>query len=274
MHDSAAAEDSVTCRSMPSAPRSTTPYERMVRWWRYLYRTPLLLWHLLIHLPITLLLIGLGRGGPLSHAMVRWWSGGLLRVFGMRIERVGTPLPGGTLFVANHVSWVDIVVLHSQHMMGFIAKAEIRRWPLVGWITTHAETLFLERGNGDSLGRVMVEMVRRLRAGRAVAAFPEGGTRDGRALGIFHARIFATAVEADAPVQPVAVCYGRQCEAQTIVAFAPRESFPANFLRLLGEPARPVRVCFTPPLKPRDFAGRRGLAEAARAQVLAAMHDA
>lgn len=254
--------------------RRPTALAVSMRAFRYLYRTPLLLWHVLIDLPLTLLLIALGRGGPLSHAMVRWWSGGLLRIFGMRLQREGEPLPGGTLFVANHVSWVDIVALHSQHMMGFIAKSEIRRWPLVGWITTHAETIFLERGNGDSLGRVMEEMVRRLRAGCAVAAFPEGGTRDGRALGPFHARIFATAVEAQAPVQPVALCYGAHAEAQTVVAFAPGESFLGNFLRLLGEPARTVRVCFTAPIDPRQYDGRRAIADTARQQVLRAMGQA
>lgn len=238
---------------------------------RYLYRTPLLLWHLLIDLPLTLLLIALGRGGRLSHAMVRWWSGGLLRIFGMRVQRIGTPLPGGTLFVANHVSWVDIMVLHSQHMMGFIAKSEIRSWPVVGWVTTHAETIFLQRGNGDSLGQVMAEMAQRLRTGRAVAAFPEGGTRDGRALGAFHARIFAAAVDADAPVQPVALCYGVRCEAQPIVAFAPREHFLGNFLRLLGEPSRPVRVCFMPPILPGQCEGRRAIAQTARDRVAQAM---
>lgn len=238
---------------------------------RYLYRVPLFAWHVLVHLPVTLLLIALGRGGRLSHAAVRWWAGGLLRVFGMRVRRIGTPLPGGTLFVANHISWIDIMALHSQHMMGFIAKSEIRRWPVVGWVTTHAETIFLQRGNGDSLGLVMAEMAQRLRAGRAVAAFPEGGTRDGRELGAFHARIFTAAVEANAPVQPVALCYGAHCEAQPIVAFAPREHFIGNLVRLLGEPARPLRVCFMEPIRPEQHEGRRGMARLARERVEQAM---
>ena len=238
---------------------------------RYLYRVPLFAWHVLVHLPVTLLLIALGRSGRLSHAAVRWWAGGLLRVFGMRVRRIGTPLPGGTLFVANHISWIDIMALHSQHMMGFIAKSEIRRWPVVGWVTTHAETIFLQRGNGDSLGLVMAEMAQRLRAGRAVAAFPEGGTRDGRELGAFHARIFTAAVEANAPVQPVALCYGAHCEAQPIVAFAPREHFIGNLVRLLGEPARPLRVCFMEPIRPEQHEGRRGMARLARERVEQAM---
>ena len=244
-----------------------------MRAFRYCYRLPMLAWHALVHLPIVLLLIAIGTigGKQVGHAAIRWWSRGLLRVFGMRVRGVGTPLVGGTMFVANHVSWIDIIALHSQHMMGFIAKAEIRRWPVVGWITSHGETIYLQRGNANSLGDVMAEMSQRLRDGRAVAAFPEGGTRDGRELGAFHARIFTAAVQADASVQPVALCYGERCEAQPIVAFAPRESFMANFVRMLGEPARPARVCFLEPILHTEHAGRRGIAHTARERVAQAM---
>lgn len=242
----------------------------ILRAWRYLYRVPLLAWHVLVHLPILLLLLAVGSRG-VADATLRWWARWFLRIFGMRVRREGTPLAGGTMFVANHVSWVDIVALHSQHMMGFIAKHEIRGWPVIGWLTTHTETIYLRRGNSDSLGGVMEEMANRLRAGRAVAAFPEGGTRDGIALGPFHARIFTAAVAADAPVQPVALCYGRGCEAQSIVAFAPRENFMANLIRLLGEPARPARVCFLEPILHADHDGRRGIAQMARTRIDDAM---
>ncbi len=241
---------------------------------RYVLRLPLLAWHACIHLPIVMLLIGLGRGGPVSHAAVRWFAGSLLWIFGMRLRREGDPLRGGTLFVANHVSWIDIMLLDSQHMMGFIAKSEIRSWPLIGWVVAQAETIFLQRGNGDSLGLVMAEMTQRLREGRAVAVFPEGGTRDGHALGPFHARIFTAAVEAQAPVQPVALCYGERSQAQHVIAFAPRESFVANLFRLLGEPARPVRVCFLAPIHPGEHEGRRGIAHAARARIERALTQA
>jgi len=250
--------------------------EPLLRALRYLLRLPLLAWHLLVHLPITLLLIALGEvgGRRLDHLALRWWASGLMWVFGLRVRREGQPLAGGTLFVANHVSWIDIVALHSQHMMGFIAKSEIRGWPVVGWLTTHAETIFHERGSASSLGGVMGQMAARLRAGRAVAVFPEGGTRDGHALGPFHARIFTAAVEADAPVQPVALCYGEGCEAQAIVAFAKGENFVANFVRLLGEPSRPARVCFLEPIMHADLDGRRGIAQLARARVADAMRAA
>ena len=129
-------------------------------------------------------------------------------------------------------------------------------------------------GKSTLLGAVMGEMSERLRAGRAVAAFPEGGTRDGTALGVFHARIFTAAVAADAPVQPVALCYGVGCEAQAIVAFAPRESFMGTAVRLLGEPARPARVCFLEPILHTEHAGRRGIAHTARERVARAMDEA
>ena len=254
-------------------PATSPAVEFCLRALRYAYRLPFLLWHVFVHLPVVLLLIAIGDDGrrPVGHAAIRWWARGLLRVFGMRVQGIGTPLAGGTLFVANHISWVDIVALHSQHMMGFIAKSEIRAWPVVGWVTSHAETIYLQRGNANSLGDVMAEMSARLRSGRAVAAFPEGGTRDGRELGAFHARIFTAAVDADASVQPVALCYGDGCEAQPIVAFARGESFMGNVARLLGEPARPVRVCFLEPILHAEQAGRRGIAQAARERVEAAM---
>ena len=253
---------------------TTSPaVESALRVLRTLLRLPLLAWHVLLHLPITLLLIAIDTvgGKKVGHAAIRWWAGGLLRVFGMRVRRIGTPLPGGTMFVANHLSWIDIVTLHSQHMMGFIAKAEIRDWPLIGWLAKAGESIFLQRGNPNSLTDVMTEMAARLRDGHAVAAFPEGGTRDGRELGAFHARIFTAAVEADAPVQPVALCFGARCEAQTIVAFAPGESFMGNFIRLLGEPARPVLVCFLEPILHAEHEGRRRIATLARARIEQAM---
>ena len=250
---------------------------RAARAFRYLYRLPFLAWHVVIHLPLAMLmtmpLIGRRRWGQetLEHRVIRLWSAGLLRVFGFRLKRYGTPLPGATMFVANHVSWIDISTLHSQRMMGFVAKREIRSWPLVGWLAQRGDTIFHARGSTESLGGVLHEMLARLRGGRSVGVFPEGGTRGGRALGPFHARIFLAAVEAGVPVQPVALLYGTGGNAQHIVAFQPRESFFANFVRLLGEPARVAEIHFLEPIAPGQAEGRRRIAELARARIARAM---
>src|SRR5688500_12026588 len=254
--------------------------DRLARAWRYAYRTPMLLWHLFVHLPLTMLAltpltrsIDL-RGERFDHRAIRAWSAGMMRVFGFRMRRVGTPVPGATLFVANHVSWIDIVALHSQRMMGLVAKREIAGWPVIGWLAARGETIFHQRGNQESLGGVLHEMLARLRTGHSVGVFPEGRTRDGREVGPFHARIFLAAVEAGVPVQPVALRYGERGCAQHVVAFQHGENFMQNFLRLLGEPARSGEVVFLAPIAPGDAAGRRRIAETARERIVAAMSKA
>ena len=114
-------------------------------------------------------------------------------------------------------------------------------------------------------------MLARLRDGHAVGVFPEGGTRGGGEIGPFHARIFLAAVEAGAPVQPVALVYGEGGSAQRTVAFAPRESFMGNFLRLLGEPPRAAEVHFLEPILAGEAEGRRRIAETARQRIVEAM---
>jgi len=260
--------------SSTGAAARSTPLARALR---YFVRVPMLLWHVVVDLPLVLLLItpltkDLRVGGStLEHRLIRAWSTGLMRVFGFRMRRVGTPLPGAAMFVANHVSWVDITALHSQRMMGFVAKREIRSWPLVGWMATRAQTIFHARGSTESLGGVLHEMLSRLRNGRAVGVFPEGGARGGGEIGPFHARIFMAAVEAGVPVQPVALLYGEGGSAQRLVAFAKGESFLGNFLRLLGEPARVAEVHFLAPIAPDELEGRRRIAELARARIIGAM---
>lgn len=260
---------------MPSPPDSA-----FIRAARYAWRVPLLLWHVFVHLPLVLLLISLPKairlrrlrsGEPFDHWVMRTWQGGLMRVFGYRMRRVGTPLAGAALFVANHVSWLDIVALHSQRMVGFVAKREISRWPVVGRLATRGETIFHQRGDASSLGGVMDEMMARLRDDRQVAVFPEGRTRDGREVGPFHARIFLAAVQTGAPVQPVALRYGRGGDAQTLVAFTPRENFASNLIRLLGERGGVAEVHFLQPITDLDAEGRRSIAQIARSRIAEAM---
>lgn len=257
-----------------AAAPSSAPAARALR---YLVRVPMLAWHLMVHLPLVLLLIspltaGVTLGSErLEHRAIRVWSQGLMWIFGFRLRRIGTPVQGAAMFVANHVSWVDIQALHSQRMMGFVAKREISSWPLVGWLARRGETIFHSRGSAESLGGVLHEMLARLRSGRSIGVFPEGGARGGGEIGPFHARIFLAAVEAGVPVQPVALRYGDCGAAQGKVAFAPRESFMGNLGRLLGEPARLAEVHFLTPIAPGETDGRRRIADLARQRIIEAM---
>jgi 1-acyl-sn-glycerol-3-phosphate acyltransferase len=246
------------------------------RWLRYAVRIPLLTWHVLIHLPLTLILVSpLGervRWGDehLRHRAVRWWSHGLMRIFGFRVVRHGQPLPGSALVVANHMSWLDIELIHSQRAVEFVAKSEISRWPLVGWLARRAGTIYHRRGSTESLASVGQMMVERLRLGAQVGVFPEGGTTDGNRVRVFHARIFQCAVEAGVPVQPVALRYLLNGQQNPAVPFLDGESFFVNFVRLLGEPSMVAEVHFLQPLTPSGE-GRRRLAEGARAHIVRAL---
>lgn len=261
-----------------AADDSPVPKPRRDPWrpLRYLVRTPILLLHILIALPLALIVINpLGaklRVGarPLDEWMVSWWSRWLVRCFGFRIRRYGEPLPGPVLFVANHLSWLDIELLHSQAYMCFVAKAEIGRWPLVGWLASRAGTIYHQRGSGHSLAAVMERVVERLREGKPVGVFPEGGTGAGDRVRTFHARIFQVAVDAQVPVQPIALLYGNDHRQDAGVAFAPGESFLANFLRVLGGPGMVAEVHFCPPVEQAADARRR-TAESARERIIEAL---
>ena len=251
------------------------------RFLRYLYRVPLLLLHLSLGLPMTLIAIAVpqlatlpvGQTQRLDEWMIRWWQGGLMWIFGLRLRLVGTPLTGPAVFAANHVSWIDISVMHSQRVMGFVAKQEIAHWPLVGKLAAYGRTIFHQRGSTQSFDSVLQAMVKRLGEGWAIGIFPEGHARSGGKIGPFHARIFQAAVEAKVPVQPVALCYGKQGRAQATVAFTEKESFIANFFRLLGEPVCVTHVCFLEPIDIQTLECRRKIAELARTRILNAIES-
>lgn len=236
------------------------------RWWRYIYRVPMLIWHIAVHLPITLAMINpitarvYLAGERLDYRMVRFWQGNLMRIFGFRLRKFGTPHEGACLSVANHVSWLDITLIHSQRVVHFVAKSEISRWPLVGWVARRAGTIYHRRGNSDSLSAVAQLMVERMRAGESVGVFPEGGSSTSFVVRTFHARIFQPPVEAAVPVQPIALRYARAGALAHSVPFRVEEGFLSNFLRLLGESGGDAEVHFLP-VVPVAANARRALAE-------------
>ena len=111
------------------------------------------------------------------------------------------------LRVANHLSWLDILVMNAVAPSRFVSKAEVRQWPLIGTLTVGAGTLLIEREKRRDAMRVVHHMAESLQAGDAVAVFPEGTTSNGEALLPFHANLLQAAVVTDAPVQPWALRY-------------------------------------------------------------------
>jgi 1-acyl-sn-glycerol-3-phosphate acyltransferase len=208
----------------------------------------------------------------LEEFMIAGWSRFLCRVFGVRVRIAGQVQDGPVLIVANHLSWLDIQVMHSAAAVGFVAKAEIARWPLLGQLARAGDTVFIERGSHESSADVSTAMVRKLNDGRRVAIFPEGGIRPGADVGVFHARLFKAAVEADCLIQPVMIRYLRDGKRDADVTFIDGESLVHNMLRMLGRPACEAELRFLPPLAPAGRP-RRELAGLAQAAVSAAFDE-
>ncbi|HEU4709567.1 MAG TPA: lysophospholipid acyltransferase family protein [Methylophilaceae bacterium] len=138
------------------------------------------------------------------------WCRHLLGVFNIRLVLHGQ-VPerdaSGILFVANHVSWIDIYAINSVRAVRFVAMAEIRRWPVLGWLAAQANTLFTNRSKRHEAGRLVQDVADSLNAGDCLCYFPEGSTSDGSQLKPFKSSLLQAAVDADAIVWPVAILY-------------------------------------------------------------------
>jgi 1-acyl-sn-glycerol-3-phosphate acyltransferase len=142
---------------------------------------------------------------PGRLARVAWWNAKMLRLLGIALASDGSPRQGATLVVANHVSWLDILAINAVHPVRFVSKADVRRWPLIGWLVACAGTLFIERERKRDALRVVHQVAQALKDGHTVAVFPEGTTSEGDRLLPFHANLLQAAVATGTPVQPVAL---------------------------------------------------------------------
>ncbi len=136
---------------------------------------------------------------------VEVWARGMLAIMGIEVRVKGHPAQGPVLMAANHISWLDILVMHAACHCRFVAKSEIRNWPLVGVLTTGGGSLYIERGSNRDAMRVVHQMAEALQQGQVLAVFPEGGTGDGVTLLPFHANLLQAAISANAPIQPIAL---------------------------------------------------------------------
>lgn len=186
------------------APKSTpTIWRRFVAVWRLLA----VLWHLLVG-AWTIKFIFPRLGAAQRHARIQLWSQTMLRRLGIRlVQRAGVAQPGPVLLVSNHISWLDIAVLHASCHCRFISKSDIARWPVVGLLATGAGTLYIERSSRRDALRVVHQMAACLQAGDVLAVFPEGTTGDGVNVLAFHANLLQAALTVQAPIQPVALCF-------------------------------------------------------------------
>ena len=148
---------------------------------------------------------------PQTELLVREWTRRMLLIMGVELVVEGTPPEHGPLLqVANHMSWLDILVMNGARPSRFVSKADAEHWPLLGSLITGAGTLYLERGNRRAAMRMVHHMAERLELGDILTVFPEGTTGDGKALLPFHANLLQAAIAARAPVLPIALRFVRR----------------------------------------------------------------
>ncbi len=145
------------------------------------------------------------------------WASRSLAALGIALDAQGTPRPGPVLLTANHVSWLDILAIDAVQPVRFVSKADVRHWPVLGWMVACGGTLFIERERKRDAMRVVHQVAQALQAGETVAVFPEGTTSDGAGLLPFHANLLQAAIATQTPVQAVAIRY---CDAQAPVSAA------------------------------------------------------
>jgi 1-acyl-sn-glycerol-3-phosphate acyltransferase len=204
---------------------------------------------------------------------VAWWGAGMLRALGVRLEVEGALAPAPVLLLANHVSWLDILAIDALRGARFVSKADVRHWPLIGYLVASGGTLFIERERKRDALRVVHHVAEALREGATVAVFPEGTTGPGPTVLPMHANLLQAAIATAMPVQPVALRY-----ADATAAFSPAADWTeVNLVQSAWRAARArgfvAHVRILPPL-PTAGTERRALAEAVRVQLQAALDAA
>ncbi|WP_228111983.1 1-acyl-sn-glycerol-3-phosphate acyltransferase [Zoogloea sp. 1C4] len=206
----------------------------------------------------------------------QWWSARLVKVLGVTLQiRGGGDVVPGCLLVANHVSWLDIFIINAAWPAAFISKAEVRQWPLFGWLAVKSETVFLHRGSRGHAKVVNGEIAGLLADGQYVALFPEGTTTDGSTLHNFHGALLQPAIDAGALIQPLAIAYrlpdGRFTRAP---AYDGDVSLGECLRAIVGERHIVARIDVEPALCTRETPDRKALAHMARAAILERIESA
>ena len=208
--------------------------------------------------------------------ILKTWSRQLLDILNIGIRTEGQwPVrgEGGYLVVANHVSWLDIFVLNTIYPSRFIAKTEVRNWPLIGWLCKRSNTIFIERALRQDAASINQQISLLLEQGVCVGLFPEGTTTDGRQVGHFHSALIQPAIDAGAMLCPIALRYQDEDGKQSSTAvFTGDMTLSQSIWRILRSPRFDALLVFTPALATVGE-NRRVLARAAQEAILQGLQN-
>ena len=191
-----------------------------------------------------LTLTGVDRDQRQRRSLVRWWNRGVLRVLNVHLRLEGQIASGAVLYAANHISWLDIPCLRAVVDAAFVAKDEVRRWPVIGRMSEQAGTIFLKRGGHSAANETAEHMTWSLARRRPVIVFPEGTTSEGHTVRYFYGRLYQSAVRTQGVVQAVAIAYPHASGAHPRVPFVGDDDLVRHLWCLLNEDRIDARLVF------------------------------
>lgn len=203
------------------------------------------------------------RHPELCQRLYGGWFRGLASILKLEIHLHGHPLRTPCLWVANHVSWLDVVVLGEIAPVRFVAKKEVARWPILGFLVSRGGTIFVNRRGSHGLFDTLHAIEKVLRQGTSVAFFPEGTSTPGNTVLPFRPALLQSALHCHVLTQPISVLY--HPATLPAIAFVGDDTLVKSLLRTLNQPKIPVHLHFHPPLAP---ASRHTLARHARQAIV------
>lgn len=176
----------------------------------------------------------------------------MLRAFNIKVVTYGEqPSPDiqGVMFVANHISWSDIHALNSLIPLRFIAKSDIKSWPVFGYLVTKANTLFIDRNKRQDAGRIVEITAESLMAGDNLCFFPEGTTTEGALVLPFKGSVLQAAISANSHVWPVAIRYVNETGGiNTEIAYAGETTLIESMQKVLKQKNPVIELHFLEPI--------------------------
>jgi 1-acyl-sn-glycerol-3-phosphate acyltransferase len=215
-------------------------------------------------------------GATKQLKVMQQWSQSLLKILNvqMRVHTHQDPQrKEGQLILANHISWLDVFVINANTPARFVAKSDVRSWPLIGWMVRRSGTLFIRREYRRDTTRANQVVTNCLLGGECVAIFPQGTTTDGTEPVQFHSAMIQSAIDAKCTVQPLSIRYhDDQGRTLTAVAFTGNTTFAVSLWRILCLSRFNVTVTYLGELNCHDST-RREIARAAQVAVNAALES-
>lgn len=191
---------------------------------------------------------------PRKQTLIQWWCKKLVRHFNLNVVISGLPPNGntqGTMLIGNHVSWADIHAINSVIPVRFVAKMEIKHWPVFGYLVKKSGTIFINRAHRKDTAKVVREATLSLQAGHNLCFFPEGTTTEGAEVLPFKSSILQAAINAQANITPMAIRYvNPDGSLDTTASYAGGVGLIDSMANMLKHPAPKIELHFFAPISP------------------------